>query len=563
MLSNLNTDGLLRYFCIVTLLQKIRLLGSGTVMVIVALGIAMVGLIAIQVFWVKDAITLKESQFKQEVMAALVNASHQLERQEALAHMREHDQRRELMNEIDSLHKSLLSEHYRLRTRSFSNLDSSHSSSVEVHIVRNFEGDTLQVEIENGSNFEFKQQLAIDMDSLEVELHSASVALQDLMEINGQEFDFARLPQDPNQFTFTSTPFIKPIYERISPGGLDSAIQEQLQQRGISAAYSLGVYDAYNRPLFYRDKASSNDAPNLDESNFRAQLFPNDIFGDPSQVALFFPHQTGYLIRSLWVMLLASFLLMIIIILAFFYTINTILKQNKLSEIKNDFINNMTHELKTPISTIALACEALGDADVEKSPQRMDSFVGMIRDENKRLGVLVENVLRSALIDRGELTLKRQQIEVHEVIRNAARNIKIQVEQKGGFLTLQLDAPTSSIVGDPVHITNVVYNLLDNANKYSPIVPRIEVTTANTPKGFQLRVKDNGIGISAENQQKIFDKLYRVPTGNIHNVKGFGLGLNYVKYVVEEHGGSIEVDSEKDKGSTFIINIPYNHGANV
>jgi two-component system phosphate regulon sensor histidine kinase PhoR len=258
-------------------------------------------------------------------------------------------------------------------------------------------------------------------------------------------------------------------------------------------------------------------------------------------------------------MLSISAILIIVIFAAFTYTINTIYKQKKLSQIKNDFINNMTHELKTPISTISLACEALNDPDMRKSEQSMRSFISMINEENKRLGVLVENVLRSAILDRGDMQLRLEPMNLHEVVKGVIRNIAIQVKKKGGSIQVELNATNPLVKGDPVHITNVVYNLIDNAIKYSLDKPEVIIRSRNVKKGVELSFTDNGIGITKENQKKIFDKLYRVSTGNIHNVKGFGLGLSYVKVVLDRHLGEVTVESELKKGSTFSIYIPAEH----
>jgi two-component system phosphate regulon sensor histidine kinase PhoR len=219
----------------------------------------------------------------------------------------------------------------------------------------------------------------------------------------------------------------------------------------------------------------------------------------------------------------------------------------------------MTHELKTPISTISLACEALADPVMSKSEERHNQYVGMIKEENKRLGVLVENVLRSAVLDRQEMELARDKVDLNEVLEAAVKNIEIQIRQKGGRIELEKSSEPAIITGDGIHLTNVVYNLLDNAIKYSRENPMIKVKTFTGKDFVKLRVADNGIGIKKDQQDKIFDKLYRVPTGDVHNIKGFGLGLSYVKAIVEKHRGTVSVKSEYKKGSTFTIQLPYDY----
>jgi two-component system phosphate regulon sensor histidine kinase PhoR len=261
-------------------------------------------------------------------------------------------------------------------------------------------------------------------------------------------------------------------------------------------------------------------------------------------------------------MLTLSGLLILVIIFSFYYTISTIFRQKKLSDVKNDFINNMTHEFKTPISTISLACEVLNDRSIAKTPERVDNYVKMIKDENSRLGLLVENILQTAILDKGEFRLKITPVDIHNVIEQAISNIQLAVSKKEGEILTHLDATQFTLQVDRVHMTNVIYNLIDNALKYSNEKPVITVSTKDTAAGIAISVQDNGIGISKENQKKIFEKLYRVPTGNVHNVKGFGLGLSYVKAIVEKHGGTVSVASELNKGSTFTIHLPMQHNEN-
>jgi len=223
---------------------------------------------------------------------------------------------------------------------------------------------------------------------------------------------------------------------------------------------------------------------------------------------------------------------------------------------KNDFINNMTHEFKTPISTIALACEALKDKDIQKSETIYNSYISVINEENSRLGVMAEQILQTAVIEKGQLKLQKETVNMHAIIEQAVNSKKISAQEKGGEIEMQLKAGDSQLLGDTTHLTNVIVNLLDNALKYMLNVPKIVVNTINTKDTLLIRIQDNGIGISKSNQKKIFDKLYRVPTGNQHDFKGFGLGLNYVKATVELHNGTVTVDSEPGKGSTFTIQLP-------
>jgi two-component system phosphate regulon sensor histidine kinase PhoR len=223
---------------------------------------------------------------------------------------------------------------------------------------------------------------------------------------------------------------------------------------------------------------------------------------------------------------------------------------------KNDFINNMTHEFKTPVSTVSLACQALSDADIEKTPDLYESYIAIINQENTRLGHMAEKILKTAIIDKGQLKAKKQLIDINEVINESIQNFKFQVETRDGSLKTDFDNSIQEIRADQELISDLVINLVENANKYSPKNPQIIVSTKLVNNFLQISVKDNGIGISKANQQKIFEKLYRVPTGNVHDVKGFGLGLSYVKAIVEAHKGKIEVISQLKKGSEFIVYLP-------
>jgi two-component system phosphate regulon sensor histidine kinase PhoR len=218
----------------------------------------------------------------------------------------------------------------------------------------------------------------------------------------------------------------------------------------------------------------------------------------------------------------------------------------------------MTHELKTPISTISLACQALTDPDMSSRQGLVDNYVKVISDENKRLGMVVESVLRTAIIDKGELKLKMQEVNVHQAIDNVVNNMNLKATSQGGQIIERLHSSNPNVMADKIHFTNVIFNLVDNALKYTKEVPIIKIGTEGTAEGVIISVEDNGIGITKEHQKKVFDKLFRVPTGNVHDVKGFGLGLSYVKAIMDKHGGWVKVKSELKKGSRFEIFIPHN-----
>jgi two-component system phosphate regulon sensor histidine kinase PhoR len=244
-----------------------------------------------------------------------------------------------------------------------------------------------------------------------------------------------------------------------------------------------------------------------------------------------------------------------LIIIFFSYTIYVILQQKRLSEIRTDFVNNMTHELKTPISTIGLSAEAIISPSVSGSPERVKQYVNIIRNENSRLRSQVDRVLQIASLSPRKAALSQETIDLHEVLRTAAFTFEVQAAEQDGTLSTSLEALQTHVKGDRVHLTNVIYNLLDNAVKYSPEKPTIGIRTFNRDNRFFLEISDNGIGISKANQKLIFEKFFRVPTGNLHAVRGYGLGLFYVKTIIKSHGGKITLTSEPGKGSTFQIQL--------
>ncbi len=268
------------------------------------------------------------------------------------------------------------------------------------------------------------------------------------------------------------------------------------------------------------------------------------------------PHQQSLIWKEVTWFILGAILFSLIITAAFFITIITLLKQKKLSEIKSDFINNMTHEFKTPLATISLAVDALKNEKVLCSKEKSDYFIDIIKEENKRMNKQVETILQAALLDKNEVQLNLKRLLAHDLIISALNNINLQVEEKGGQIEVELDAKNDLILADEVHFTNIINNLLDNAVKYSKDSLHIKLITKNIGGHLKIKIEDNGIGMNKETEQRIFEKFYRAHTGNVHNVKGFGLGLSYVKTMIDAHHGSIKAESILGKGSSFYITIP-------
>jgi two-component system phosphate regulon sensor histidine kinase PhoR len=347
----------------------------------------------------------------------------------------------------------------------------------------------------------------------------------------------------------------KHIENRVSTGLIDTLLKQEFASKGISIEYEFGVFSPDRNKIVLEKTGSYHDE--LLFKGFSFPLFSGSAISTRDFLLIYFPQQSRYNLQSLWLMMSVSLLLVLTIIAAFSYSVFTIIRQRKLSELKNDFINNMTHEFKTPISTISLACQALSDKDIPRTNEMYNDYIQIIGDENHRLGEMAEKILQTAILEKGNLHLRPEAIDMHSLISDAIHKIAIQIEIRDGVINQSLTAKHSMVKADKVHLSNVIFNLLDNANKYSPRKPQILVSTADADGGIYISVNDKGMGISKANQKKIFDKLYRVPTGDVHNVKGFGLGLSYVKFIIEKHGGSIQVESEPGKGSTFTLFLPY------
>jgi len=330
---------------------------------------------------------------------------------------------------------------------------------------------------------------------------------------------------------------------------MDSLLSLYLSEHGIETSVVFGAFDRYGQPA-YLDERSEVYRDELVDKGYSVGL-------GPLQLRVYFPDLGRHLIKSIVGAFMLSVVMLLFIAIGLAYVMRSVIKSKRLVRIRREIMNNLTHELKTPISTIGLASEALGDSDLKLNEEQKNYYVSMIRDENKRLGVLVEKVLQASLSDSKSLKLYPVELNIHDVIKVVVRNVAMQVRKQGGKVELSLKATNPIIRADKIHITNVIFNLLDNAIKYSPDGAQIEIISNQTEDGVELLVKDNGVGIPKEYIGKVFERLFRVPTGNVHDVKGFGLGLSYVKTVIERHGGHIYVESESDKGSTFVVKLKF------
>ncbi len=349
-----------------------------------------------------------------------------------------------------------------------------------------------------------------------------------------------------------------PINQRVSRNVLDTLIKKELLNKNVSLTYDFWLKLANKDSILYQ-KAANSQSEILPENTYRTTLFSNELFRDPGMLYLYFPNKNSLILNNMWATMASSAALLLVLVFIFAYTIYAILKQKKMSEMKTDFINNMTHEFKTPVATIMIASEALKDPEIVDDKSRISRLAGIIYDENVRLGNHIERVLSIARLEKKELKLEQNEVNIHDLIAAVIDSMSLQLQKKNARLTLNLNAVHSDIFGDELHLSNVFYNLIDNANKYSSTDPDITIQTKSTNQALIIEIADKGIGMTKEHSKRIFDQFYRVPTGNLHDVKGFGLGLNYVQDIIEQMNGTIKVHSEKDKGTTFEISLPLNH----
>ena len=347
----------------------------------------------------------------------------------------------------------------------------------------------------------------------------------------------------------------RPITERADSAKVNSYLKKELESNGLEVPFEFALQSPQQGIVYYSaGYDASEEVPKL----FTTALFPKDPEAKRNILKVYFPTQSDYIYASIKFMI-PSFVFTFILMFTFIYTIVVIFRQKKLSEIKTDFINNMTHEFKTPISTISLAGQMLNDETVLKSPTMMKHVSQVISDETKRLRFQVEKVLQMSLFDRNKATIRLKDVDAHAIIDNVVSTYRIKAEKFGGHITADFSAEDSIINVDEMHFTNVIFNLLDNAIKYrrEEVEPELQITTRNLPgEKFEIRISDNGIGMKKEDLKKIFEKFYRVHTGNRHDVKGFGLGLAYVSKMIALFKGSIKAESELNKGTTFIITLP-------
>lgn len=569
--------------------------------IVILMGISLAGLIVLQASWIRHDVLIKQKQFDQSVMLALNDIVDRVEQRENMQYVvknfiRNRDTSYIQHTTVDTVLedfdleqwitepeptpaapvdinevKAAIHEHLHVNKEEEEECQDAMQES-ETHIATapavppappsppvrqtypeltyHFNRDsTINIKIEN----DVHQHEVIAIQTQRHAAHWDSLVEETEQRVKAK---MKRLNTLMQRFSFQVSEPNKNALKRINPNVLDTIIHEELEHRDLPTDYNFGIYSAGDSMLYCKRK---EDKSVLLQTGFNIPLFPHDIFQHNDQLLLKLDGKLNFILMSMWPMLLSSGLFTLIIVLGFAYTVHTIFKQKRLADIKNDFINNMTHEFKTPIATIALANESIKDERVHGDEQKLNYYTTVIKDENQRMLSQVENVLRMAQIDKGELRLKKEVTDMHDVIQNAISKVQLQVEQREGKTELYFNANEHTVFGDGNHLLNVVINLFDNAIKYSIEPPEIKIYTLNENGQFVFKVKDNGIGMSKETLKQIFITFYRAQTGNVHDVKGFGLGLSYVKAIVEAHGGTVTAESDPDPsghGSTFTLTLP-------
>ena len=505
----------------------------------IIMGLSFLVLLLLQLQYIRAMAEMKKEQFDESVNRALYQASRNLELNETL---------RYLEKDINETERRAFSRDS-MGTRSGmpdGTIQQSHQYSVagkDGTIYSSFELKTITTKPS-------KMPKAMILRTDKNAISEASKSMQELVH-NRYVYQKALLNEVVYSILYSASD--KPLKERINFKLLDKNLKEELVNNGIKITYHFKVLTQDGREV-YRCPDYTEDG---EEYTYSKVLFRNDPQSKTGEVRLHFPDINSYIYSSVRFMI-PSVIFTVVLLITFIFTIFVIFRQKRYSEIKNDFINNMTHELKTPIASISLASQMLNDDSVSKSPEMMKHLGTVINDETKRLRFLVEKVLQMSMFDRKKAVFKKKELDLNEMVENVANSFTLRVEHTGGKIYTDIGAIDSTIYVDEVHFQNVINNLIDNAVKYrKPDQPiDIYLTTWNDKDNLYLSVRDTGIGIKKDNLKKVFDKFYRVHTGNVHDVKGFGLGLAYVKNIVDLHSGEIKVESEYGKGTTFTIKLP-------
>lgn len=515
------------------------------VSLVTLMSISLIGIIFVQSYWINTSINNKEEQFALNVKQILASSSEKIQKQERKSYFFK------LQKLIDSLgqlpNQTVISELNVVQKDGQTNETFIFKSGiVELNhkipsndFFSDSENDTITVKrYFSNSETTFFDEMGLD---------ESTITLQERIERVNQlpEYNIMQLEE-----IYKTLAKKRPIHKRLSKNQVNLILAQELYDKGLELDYEFAVYS--------NDLATSvhsDDYELLKNIEYSTTLFHENSQGN-FNLRITFPNKKRYLLSSILYMVALSIGFTVIIVLVFAFALYQLLKQRKISQIKTDFINNMTHEFKTPIATINLALDAIRNPKVMSDDVKMKRYLGMINEENKRMHAQVENVLRISKLEKKQLNINKEKHELHDLIEDAIPHVELMVEDRNGYVKTHLSAKSSTVLVNDSHFTNVIVNILDNAIKYSPKAPEIDIYTENVKNFIVLKIADKGSGMSKSVQKRIFEKFYREHTGNVHNVKGHGLGLAYVKQIIDDHQGEIYVESEKGSGSTFIIKLP-------
>ncbi|MGL4411772.1 MAG: sensor histidine kinase [Bacteroidales bacterium] len=491
-----------------------------------------IGLLSLQINYLEEIVQMRNEQFSEAVKRSLYQVTRGLETEETKRYLE------------DDLRKNPESIYY----ANISKLNSAESVSA----LEKGKGallDSDHIDKLNKSYGSVKPNIYISNQHGKNSIQHTTSELQKALK---GRYLYQREVLDYLILDLLSSAGVKPLEERINFYQLKEFLRAELLNNGLNLVFEFAVVDRDSR-IIYR---TSGYDPKSNDEVFSRIIFPNDPPNKYSYLKVYFSAKRNYILESVRFMI-PSFIFTGVLLLTFIFTIYSVIRQKRLSEMRNDFINNMTHEFKTPVSTISLAAQMLKDPAVGKSSALFQHIATVINDETKRLSFQVDKVLQMSLFDKQKASLKLKEINLSNLISGVVGTFKLKVEQFGGSITMDLQAIEDAVYIDEMHFTNVVFNLMDNAVKYSkPEIPiQLKISTKNEADKIIVTIEDNGIGIKKENMKKVFERFYRVPTGNVHNVKGFGLGLAYVKKIINDHKGTIRVESEWGIGTKFIITL--------
>ncbi|MCH8034276.1 MAG: HAMP domain-containing histidine kinase [Bacteroidetes bacterium] len=509
------------------------------------MSVALLGLIAVQIYWIKNAIELEEKLFDYNVNDAMHSVVKKISQHESAAYV------------INKLIKPDADDVFVIKSDLLNNEDVVLRKKRMWVSSYNYDvcDSDIVIRLEAPKNVT-SSKVIVEINTIK-EVHKIGITQKRI--ISSLQIDSIKVYKEKFVSEVVEELILigetQNVEERVNERELNNYIKINLINNGISADFLFGVKSERRDTILFLKNA--DQISELKESLYRAQLFPEELFRPANYLVLSFPNRTGYLLRSISTVLLISALFIFSIIFLYYKTVQILIRQKKVAEIKNDLINNITHEFKTPIATIALAAEALKEPELNKDRVAIEKYSTMIGEESDRLKHMVDSLLNTALIENGEYSLEKSEIDIHSLIKNLVNRNKLRLETANGEIVLELLANNYQVFADQHHITNILNNIVDNAIKYSRFKPLIKISSVNKGDGISISISDNGIGIDKHQQKKIFDTFYRVPTGNIQDVRGYGIGLSYVKKLVEAHGGIITVESKLNKGTTFNLFLPH------